>query len=92
MKKGFKILLFVIAFGLVIGLNQAVKAQCAICAANVASNTKNGGNAADGLNHGIMYLMAAPYLVVAILAYVWYKKYRKKDVDINMPKERLNLN
>jgi len=92
MKKGLKILLFVIAFGVFTGVHQVAKAQCSICSTNVDSNVKDGGKAADGLNHGIMYLMAAPYLVVGILGYVWHKKYRKKDVDINMPKERLNLN
>ncbi len=47
---------------------------------------------ANGLNNGIMFLLAAPYIAVAIVGYIWYKKYRRKDVDINMPEKKLHLN
>jgi hypothetical protein len=92
MKKGFKILLFVAVFGLLLCSREPVKAQCAICAANVASNVKDGGKAANGLNNGIIYLLFTPYIAAGILGYVWYKKYRRKDVDINMREEKLHLN
>jgi hypothetical protein len=39
-----------------------------------------------------MYLLGAPYLAVVILGYVWYKKYRRKNVDLNMRDEKFNLN
>ena len=79
-------------FGLmVIGAVQ-VKAQCAQCAAQVETNKSNGGSMANGLNNGIMFLLAAPYIAVAVGGFVWYKKYRKKNVDLNMHKEKLNLN
>jgi opacity protein-like surface antigen len=93
MKKGFKILIFLMAaFGLILLSHQAVNAQCAQCAANIATNKASGSSTADGLNHGIMYLLAAPYLAVAALGYVWYKKYRRKNVDLNMREEKLHLN
>jgi hypothetical protein len=92
MNKGLKILLFIAAFGLLLLSHEPAKAQCAQCAANVASNKANGSKTADGLNHGIMYLLVAPYLAVGILGYVWYKKYRRKNVDLNMRDERLHLN
>jgi UPF0716 family protein affecting phage T7 exclusion len=92
MNKGLKILIFVAAFGLMLLSREPAKAQCAVCSANVASNVKDGGKAADGLNHGIMYLLGAPYLAVGILGYVWYKKYRRKNVDLNMREEKLHLN
>jgi len=69
-----------------------VSAQCAMCTASVETNAKNGGTTANGLNHGIMYLLGAPYLAVVILGYVWYKKYRRKNVDLNMRDEKFNLN
>ena len=80
------------AFGFLLLCRQPATAQCAVCSANVASNVKDGGQTADGLNHGIMYLLAAPYIAVGVLAYVWYKKYRRKSVDLNMRSEKLNLN
>jgi hypothetical protein len=93
MKRVSKIILFVIALGLMVGLKQPVKAQCAQCAATVETNTKSGGNAAKGLNKGILFLLGAPYFVVAVGGYVWYKKYRRKNVNLNdMHRERLNLN
>jgi len=92
MKKGLKIFLFVIAFSFTALSYQPVKAQCAICAANVSSNVKDGQKTAGGLNHGIMYLLGAPYLAIAALGIIWYKKYRRKNVDLNMRSEKLNLN
>ena len=92
MKKGLKIFLFVIAFGFIMLNYYPLKAQCSICAANVASNVKNGSKTADGLNHGIVYLLGAPYIAIAALGIIWYKKYRRKNVDLNMRNEKLHLN
>lgn len=69
-----------------------VKAQCAMCTATVESDNANGGTMAKGLNAGILFLLAAPYLAVAVGGFIWYKKYRRKDVNIDMPEQKLNLN
>ena len=69
-----------------------VKAQCANCAATVESNAENGNDQAKGLNNGILFLLGAPYLAAAVGGYVWYKKYRRKDVDLNMRDEKIHLN
>lgn len=92
MKRVSKIILFVMAFGLMVCARQPVKAQCAQCAATVETNTKSGGNAAKGLNKGILFLLGAPYFAVAAGGYIWYKKYRRKNVNLNMRDEKLNLN
>jgi hypothetical protein len=92
MNKGLKILLIVTAFGLMLLSRQPAQAQCSQCAANVATNKASGSKTADGLNHGIMYLLFAPYLAVGIAGYVWYKKFRRKDVDLNVREEKLHLN
>ena len=39
-------------------------AQCAMCRAIPSSNQEAGGNIANGLNTGILYLMAVPYLLI----------------------------
>ena len=49
--------------------------QCAMCRAVLES--EEGQTSAKGINDGIMYLMAIPYLVVASLAFVLYKKFKK---------------
>lgn len=71
---------------------QPVIAQCAMCASTVESSIQGGDNTAKGLNDGIMYLLAAPYLAVAALGFLWYKKYRRKDVKLEMKQEKFNMN
>ena len=81
------------ALGLLVCAKLPVQAQCAQCAATVETNTKEGGNAAKGLNKGILALLVAPYLAVGLGGYVWYKNSRRKNVNLNdMRRERLNLN
>jgi hypothetical protein len=53
----------------------ATMAQCAMCRATLESNVSNGAETAlsGSLNVGILYLFVAPYLIVATVAYFWYK-------------------
>jgi hypothetical protein len=54
-------------------------AQCPMCKTAVESNLKNdGGSAGLGLNDGILYLLAAPYLLIGGLFFFWYRNKRKK--------------
>jgi hypothetical protein len=85
-------LFLAIAFGLMVFGVLPAKAQCAMCTATVESNSKSGNHATAGLNAGIMYLLAAPYLAVAVAGYIWYKKYRRKNVVLDLQNEKLNLN
>ena len=62
-----KIILFAVTFLSTINLN----AQCAMCKAVVESNLKEGGSVRAGLNNGILYLMAMPY-VAALLFGIFY--------------------
>jgi hypothetical protein len=68
------------------------KAQCAMCQATVESNLKGGGSTGKGLNGGIIYLLAAPYIAMAGIGILWYKKYRKKNVAIDIREEKIHLN
>lgn len=49
-------------------------AQCAMCRAVLES--EESGRAAEGINNGIVYLMAIPYVLVAVLFYFVYRKMR----------------
>ncbi|TAE35708.1 MAG: hypothetical protein EAY66_08315 [Sphingobacteriales bacterium] len=89
--KFFKTLSITI-FALILLSATASQAQCPMCKASVESNLKDGGNTGKGLNSGIMYLLAAPYLAMAGIGFLWYKKFKKKNVDLSMKQERLNLN
>jgi lysozyme family protein len=73
-------------------VNTKSNAQCAMCQATVESNLKSGGTTGSGLNGGIMYLLAAPYLAIAGIGLLWYKKYRKKNIAINIKEDKIHLN
>lgn len=51
------------------------KAQCVMCRAVTESNTtlEQGSNIGEGLNNGILYLMAIPYLLLGTLVWVFYR-------------------
>lgn len=89
--KNYKIFL-VTVFSIILLSTAASNAQCPMCKASVESNLKQGGSTGKGLNSGIMYLLAAPYLAMAGIGFLWYKKFKKKDVDVDIKRERLNLN
>lgn len=67
-------------------------AQCAMCALNAENSVENGNTQGNGLNDGILFLLGAPYLAVGVVGYIWYKKYRKKNVAIDIRDEKINLN
>lgn len=48
-------------------------AQCAMCRAVLES--EEGQATAEGINDGIVYLMAIPYVLVGGIAYFIYKKF-----------------
>ncbi len=55
-------------------LPQFMEAQCAMCRAVLESEADT--SAAEGINNGIVYLMAVPYILVAGLFYFIYRKMR----------------
>ncbi|RKD12447.1 hypothetical protein BCY91_12440 [Pelobium manganitolerans] len=87
-----KILFCIFCVGILLFISNLSFAQCAMCTATVESNLEGGGNTASSLNTGIMYLLAAPYLVVAGIGFLWYKKYRRKEAVIDIKPEKINLN
>ena len=90
--KHSKILFSILGIAVLVLMANGSFAQCSMCQATIESNLKAGGTTGSGLNGGIMYLLAAPYLMVLGIAFLWYKKYRKKDVEMDMKAEKINLN
>ena len=56
-----------------------LNAQCAMCKAAVETNLKDGGSAGAGLNQGILYLMAMPYIAMLLFGVFYYLQKRKKQ-------------
>jgi hypothetical protein len=68
-----------IYLGLFLLLNGSAMAQCAMCKTGIASNLEGGGNTGIGINTGILYLMAFPYLLIGgLVAYMFRKQISEK--------------
>ena len=72
-----------VTFWLVLFLMIAVSvdsmAQCAMCRGTVESTVSGGRSVvASQLNIGILYLLAAPYLIVSTIAFLWYRNSKKE--------------
>lgn len=56
-----------------------VAAQCAMCSLNAENAAAEGNTMGKGLNDGILFLLAIPYLIAIGVGILWYKKYRKNQ-------------
>jgi len=65
-------------------------AQCAMCKTTIVNNVSHGElSLAEGLNFGIMYLFATPYLAILIVGILWYRKsksHAKKKLRPSTPR------
>ncbi len=77
--KSTKVIIAILSF--VILAVVEVSAQCPMCKMAAESNLDHGGTAGQGLNTGILYMLMMPYLLVAIIGYIWYRN-RKTDVEL----------
>ena len=67
------LLLATLTVALSFGSMAPAAAQCPMCKISAESNLNNGGSAGQGLNKGILYLFATPYLIIGGLAFVWFR-------------------
>ncbi len=73
-----KILLITILFLIIV---LPAEAQCAMCRAVLES--EEGGQAAKGINNGIIYLMIFPYLLIGGVGYAIYRSRKKARSEEN---------
>lgn len=58
-----------------------LQAQCPMCKTGLESNRKQSGltkTYGRGINNGILYLLAAPYLLVGTVGYFWWKNQKAR--------------
>jgi hypothetical protein len=72
--KRFKILLFLLLF--LSTINESF-AQCSMC---TKTASQLGEKPALGLNNGILYLMLAPFAIIGVITYRWWKN-RNESFD-----------
>lgn len=54
-------------------LSSDLLAQCPMCRMSAESNLANGGTDGLGLNAGILYMLAMPYLLVGAIGLWWWR-------------------
>ena len=59
-----------------------VHSQCAMCKVVVETNLETGGTKGAGLNNGILYLMAIPYIAVLIFGVMYYIQKKKTNKSL----------
>ncbi|MBI2281517.1 MAG: hypothetical protein HYU68_12645 [Bacteroidetes bacterium] len=69
--------LFILGF-LICLTNVKLLAQCAMCKAVVESDA----GLAKGVNDGILYLMAIPYILLIVIGYFVYNHYKKTKTNV----------
>jgi hypothetical protein len=72
MTKGRKFIPLVLALVAAFAWEQAT-GQCVMCKA-VAEDSADDGGLGAGLNRGILYLMAVPYILLSALFFVLYRR------------------
>jgi len=71
-------------FALQLSSAPPVQAQCPMCRMSAESNLKNGGDAGKGLNNGILYMLATPYLIVGVVGYIWWRNRRREEEETDL--------
>lgn len=70
------LLLAVVYFISLVMPMQEAQAQCAMCSLNAENSVKGENMQGKGLNNGILFLLAMPFLIGAGVGVLWYKKFR----------------
>lgn len=71
-----KIVPYLLLLAAVLIFSTDVDAQCAMCKATLESNL-DGDGVGSGINGGILYIMALPYLLFLTFGFFLYKHYKK---------------
>lgn len=71
-KYGFLFVLSILPF--------LTQAQCAMCRTQVVNNVSAGETSfAAGLNMGILYLFFTPYILIGVVAFMWFKHSKVRE-------------
>ena len=76
------LIIFIISLFLFVVSTPELAAQCPMCKLSAESNLRDGGTAGKGLNAGILYMFAMPYLLVGTLGFLWYRNRKNYDQEV----------
>ncbi|MGO3807407.1 MAG: hypothetical protein ACTJHT_13970 [Sphingobacterium sp.] len=86
--KQIKIVAILLSMSIILLVSTNASAQCAMCSLNAENSTMNGNTQGNGLNDGILFLLAIPYLIAVGIGILWYTKYRKSNSNKISPFEK----
>ena len=66
---------------LLLAINEPEFGQCAMCKGAAETSMQEGSQDASGLNFGVLYLFATPYLLVLTIGGLMYWNYRKNKQE-----------
>lgn len=89
MKKLLTLIAFAFTFSILPTTD--LDAQCPMCRMSAESNLKEGGSDGKGLNKGILYMLAAPYLFAGVLGFAYFR-YQKHTKEEQRLQELMQLN
>lgn len=69
-------IIFILVLILCVVAVQDINAQCAMC---TKTASQLGEKPALGLNNAIVYLMLAPFSIVGLIGYKWWKNNKKRE-------------
>lgn len=78
MKRIFKYITILLVSLSLFFVSVNANAQCPMCKMSAEQNLKMGGTAGKGLNRGILFMFAMPYLIVGTLGGYWLYNRRKE--------------
>lgn len=81
--KAVKKFLVILSIGFALSMTNPPEAagQCPMCRMSAEQNLKMGGTAGKGLNRGILFMLAMPYLIVGTMGVIWMRN-RKKEEEL----------
>lgn len=71
-----KTLGFLFLILLLLLMPETTEAQCAMCRAALESEADN--SQAEGINNGIVYLMAVPYILFGVAVALYFRRFSQK--------------
>jgi hypothetical protein len=73
------LLVFSLFTVMLVHVPQATHAQCAMCSLNAENSAQEDKAKGKGLNDGILFLLAMPFLIAGGVGVLWYKRYRNAE-------------
>lgn len=80
----YSCLLMSMLFFMAGSFSQPVHAQCAMCSLNAENSAADNSAKGKGLNDGILFLLAMPFVIGAGVGVLWYKRFRNSETKSSM--------